>query len=63
MKDYNHVRPHSGLDYQTPAEFASRDALSQRWAGQGASDAGPLPHTPIPAQTGAESGTECRILG
>ncbi len=61
--DYNHLRPHSGLGYLTPVEFASRDALCQRSAGPGASDAGPWPHTPIPAQTGADSGPECRILG
>jgi putative transposase len=23
--DYNHFRPHSGLTYQTPADFAKKD--------------------------------------
>ncbi len=27
--DYNHLRPHSSLDYQTPAEFAARCLTSR----------------------------------
>jgi len=54
--DYNEQRPHSSLGYLTPAAFAARQALSTRFAGPGASDAGPWPHTPIPARTGADSG-------
>lgn len=48
--DYNQVRPHSGLGYLTPAEFAARAAsFCKVGMGPGASDASPLPHTPIPA--------------
>ena len=49
--DYNQVRPHSGLNYQTPMEFARswKMAFDKELVGQGASTAGPFPHTPIPA--------------
>jgi hypothetical protein len=61
--DYNEERPHSSLGYQTPKEFAMQAARFYRAElGQEASNAGPLPQTPIPAQTG--DGTEgiCRML-
>ncbi len=52
-KEYNEVRPHSSLDYRTPKEFAeeqkAKDFYKAR-VGQEASNAGPLPHTPFPAQ-------------
>jgi putative transposase len=62
---YNTDRPHSSLGYRTPEEFA---ALSRAAGyciaevGQGASNADPLPHTPIPAQTGVEIDESCRML-
>jgi hypothetical protein len=62
-KDYNEERPHSSLGYQTPKEFAEQAASFYRTAvGQEASNAGPLPHTPIPAQTGDGTEVEFRIL-
>lgn len=49
-QDYNHQRPHSSLQYRTPTEFAAQAAGFYRaGVGQEASNAGPLPHTPIPA--------------
>src|SRR5450755_678740 len=50
-QDYNELRPHSSLQYRTPMEFAQQSAASfdTEDVGQGASNAGPLPHTPIPA--------------
>src|SRR5512146_1768442 len=49
--DYNHVRPHSALAHQTPLEFAAawKAGFETDDVGQGASNAGPFPHTPIPA--------------
>ena len=48
--DYNQARPHSALGYRTPEEFAAQAASFDRTGvGQEASNAGPLPHTPIPA--------------
>jgi len=49
--DYNHVRPHSALEYMTPMEFAAtwKAGFEIDGVGQEASDAGPLPHAPIPA--------------
>lgn len=58
QKDYNESRPHSSLSYRTPAQFAllanAATSAGQYVAdvGQEASNASPLPHTPIPAQTG-----------
>ena len=52
-KGYNEERPHSSLGYRTPKEFAAQTASFYRAElGQGASNAGPLPQTPIPAVTG-----------
>jgi len=50
-QDYNEARPHSSLQYRTPVEFAAQTAASFEIAsvGQGTSNAGPLPHAPIPA--------------
>ena len=50
-QDYNERRPHSSLQYRTPREFAVQSAASfdTENVGPGASNAGPLPHTPIPA--------------
>jgi putative transposase len=50
-QDYNERRPHSSLQYRTPMEFAALSAaiFSRTGVGQEASNAGPLPHAPIPA--------------
>jgi putative transposase len=50
-QDYNEKRPHSSLHYRTPVEFAAQSAasVSRDGVGQGTSNAGPLPHAPIPA--------------
>jgi putative transposase len=49
-QDYNEERPHSSLQYRTPVEFAAQAAgFCRNEVGQEASNAGPLPHTPIPA--------------
>ena len=50
-QDYNEKRPHSSLQYRTPVEFAAQSAAGFYRAelGQEASNAGPLPQTPIPA--------------
>jgi putative transposase len=61
MQDYNRSRPHSALGYRTPEEFRAQAAGFYRaGVGQGTSDAGPLPHTPIPAtqQPRGEENTE-----
>jgi len=48
-KDYNEERPHSSLGYRTPKEFAAQAASFYRAElGQEASNASPLPQTPIP---------------
>jgi len=61
---YNTVRPHSSLGYRTPEEFAALRAAHQPIAGarEGALNAGPFPHTPIPAKIGIEIEESCRIL-
>jgi hypothetical protein len=49
-RDYNEARPHSSLQYRTPVEFAAQAAgFDRAELGQEASNAGPLPQTPIPA--------------
>jgi putative transposase len=61
--EYNEDRPHSSLGYQTPKEFAMQAApFSKAELGQEASNTGPLPQTPIPAQTGDGLKGFCRIL-
>lgn len=62
--EYNEERPHSSLGYKTPKEFAAAQAANFYRAelGQEASNAGPLPQTPIPAQTGDRAVVTCRIL-
>lgn len=50
--EYNGDRPHSSLGYRTPEQFAALSrAAGQFSAGveKGTSNAGPFPHTPIPA--------------
>jgi len=52
QKEFNEERPHSSLGYRTPKEFAALTAAASfdnTGVGQGTSNAGPLPHTPIPA--------------
>jgi putative transposase len=49
---YNRVRPHSALNYRTPAEFAlacASDGFCRNEVGKGGSNAAPSPHTPLPA--------------
>jgi putative transposase len=63
-REYNEERPHSSLDYRTPAEFATLASKNQEdfykdGAGQGVSIANPLPRAPIPATNG--DGVEFRI--
>ena len=49
-QDYNQARPHSSLQYRTPMEFAQQLAgFYVDEVGEGASNAGPFPHTSIPA--------------
>ena len=61
--DYNEQRPHSSLGYLTPQEFAEaqRDFYRAE-VGQEASNAGPLPHTPIPATSQDGVDVNFRIL-
>lgn len=61
---YNADRPHSSLGYRTPLEFAALCAAGQfsAGAGQGISNADPLPHTPIPAKNGDQIEVSCRML-
>jgi putative transposase len=62
-KDYNEERPHSSLGYRTPKEFAAQaESFCRAELGQEASNAGPLPQTPIPPQTGDGTNGVCRIL-
>jgi putative transposase len=51
---YNLRRPHSSLGYRSPGEFAALRAadFGSIEAREGASNAGPFPRAPIPAQTG-----------
>ena len=64
-KEYNEERPHSSLGYRTPKEFAEQVATKSFYGdgvGQEASNAGPLPHTPIPAESEEGADWSCRIL-
>ncbi len=61
---YNTRHPHSSLAYRTPQEFAALRAAhpSSVEAREEASNAGPLPHTPLPANTGDQSQESCPLL-
>ena len=58
--EYNEQRPHSGLGYKTPKEFAReqefaagqkvKEVFYSAGVVQGDSNAVPLPHAPIPAE-------------
>ena len=59
QQDYNQKRPHSSLQYRTPVEFAAQAAsLYKAGLGQEASNADPLPQTPIPATLRGEQNAE-----
>jgi IS30 family transposase len=58
-QEYNNERPHSSLNYRTPREFADRMASVRKEfygeeVGQEDSIALPLPHAPIPANSGVQ---------
>lgn len=58
-RHYNRERPHSALGYRTPEEFAAETkSFYADGVGQGTSNAGPLPHTPIPATLRGEQNAE-----
>jgi putative transposase len=62
---YNGFRPHSSLGYRTPEEFAALHRAASQYSadvGKRASNAGPFPHTPIPAQNGIAIQENCRML-
>ena len=64
-KEYNEERPHSSLGYRTPKEFAAQlkaESFYRDGVGQEASNAGPLPHTPIPAEKEDGTNGTCRSL-
>jgi putative transposase len=64
-KEYNEERPHSSLQYRTPKEFAAQmeaEGFYMDGVGPGASNAGPLPHTPIPAEKPDGTNYNFRIL-
>ena len=64
-KEYNEERPHSSLGYRTPKEFADQVATKSFYGdgvGQEASNAGPLPHAPIPAEKLDGKDGTCRSL-
>jgi putative transposase len=55
---YNIQRPHSALNYRTPQEFALAFASASHCSaevGREASNTGPSPHTPLPAQSGLKT--------
>jgi len=56
---YNSDRPHSSLGYRTPEQFAALNRAAGEFsagAGQGISNADPLPHTPSPLTPGCNRG-------
>ena len=56
---YNQERSHSALGYRTPEEFAAESkSFDRAGVGPGTSNAGPLPHTPIPAMLRDEQNAE-----
>ena len=56
-QDYNEARPHSSLQYRTPMEFASLSvSFDVDEVGEGTSNAGPFPHTSIPAMNSVGGG-------
>jgi putative transposase len=62
---YNRQRPHSALNYRTPEQFALAHASTGfcgNEAGQGGSIAAPSPHTPLPANHGAQHDEACRMI-
>lgn len=62
---YNAHRPHSALNYRTPHQFALAFASATQCSaevGRVASNTGPSPHTPLPAQIGAQDDEACRMI-
>jgi putative transposase len=62
--EYNEQRPHSSLGYRTPNEFAREHKLKDFYVagvGQEDSNAVPLPHTPIPAESEGGVNINARI--
>ena len=62
--EYNEQRPHSSLGYKTPNEFAREQNASDFYeagVGQEDSNAVPLPHAPIPAQSADGVNINARI--
>ncbi|MBZ5722773.1 MAG: transposase [Acidobacteriia bacterium] len=54
-KEYNQERPHGSLENRKPKEFgqqATASRFQEIYMGQEASNAGALPHAPVPGQTG-----------
>jgi putative transposase len=63
QREYNEERPHSSLGYRTPKEFAAQigtEGFYRTGVGQEASNACPLPHAPIPAQSEAGANINVR---
>jgi len=64
-KEYNEERPHSGLGYKTPKEFAQAQAAGFYTAVREARDSNAIPcpsRSPSPAQTEEGAAEVCRIL-
>jgi putative transposase len=62
-RDYNERRPHSSLQYRTPAEFAASAASFYRdGVGQGTSNAGPCPTPPSPLRNQRRGANKTRRM-
>jgi putative transposase len=62
--DYNTARPHSGLGWLTPSEFANHNARCKQWPSGAAQPEGSAPMAIAPtAQTGSNAGETLPITG